>query len=117
MASQPLSYVTPEEYLARERLAETKSEYIDGGIVAMEGHSPAHSLIATNVAGELHNRLVGGDCLTFSSDLRVSVQWGKLITYPDVSVVCGEVLYVDDHRDTITNPRAVVEVLALHREL
>jgi Uma2 family endonuclease len=112
MASQPLSYVSPEEYLARERVAETKSEYIDGEIVAMAGGTPSHSLIATNVSSALWNRLAGGNCLAFNSDARVSVQSGKLITYPDVSVVCDEVQYVDDHRDTITNPRVVVEVLS-----
>ena len=48
----------------------------------------------------------------FNSDVRLSVRWGKLITYPDVSVVCGDVQYVDAERDTIVNPKLIVEVLS-----
>jgi Uma2 family endonuclease len=112
MASQPLSYVDAAEYLRRERLAETKHEYVDGDILDMAGGKPAHSLIAANVSGELRNRLRGTDCMAFNSDLRVCVQLGRLITYPDVSVVCGQPQYVDEERDTITNPRVIVEVLS-----
>jgi Uma2 family endonuclease len=112
MSSRPLSYVTPEEYLAQERIADVKHEYIDGAIVAMAGGSPAHSLIAANVGRGLGNRLTDSSCLVFSSDLRVSVKWGKLITYPDVSVVCGKPQYVDAERDTIVNPTLIVEVLS-----
>lgn len=61
---------------------------------------------------ELASGLRGSPCLVFNSDVRVSVQWGKLITYPDVGVVCGEILYVDDQRDTVVNPRLIVEVLS-----
>ncbi len=43
MVSQPQPYVTPAEYLALERRAETKSEYHDGTIVAMVGASRAHN--------------------------------------------------------------------------
>ena len=34
MSSQPTTYLTPEEYLAIERKAQSKSEYINGEIVA-----------------------------------------------------------------------------------
>ncbi|MCI0391239.1 MAG: Uma2 family endonuclease [Acidobacteria bacterium] len=45
-------YYTPEEYLAFERAAETKHEYLDGQIFAMAGGSPLHNQICfnTNVA-------------------------------------------------------------------
>ena len=36
---------TPEEYLALERKATLKSEYINGEILAMSGASNAHNLI------------------------------------------------------------------------
>lgn len=112
MSTLPHGYVSADEYLALERLSTIKHQYIDGEIIAMAGGSPAHSLIASNVLRALGNRLQGGPCLVFNSDLRVSVQRGNLITYPDVSVVCGPVLYIDDRRDTIANPRLIVEVLS-----
>ena len=36
-------FISPEEYLARERAAETKSEYLRSEIYAMSGGSPDHS--------------------------------------------------------------------------
>jgi Uma2 family endonuclease len=49
MATAGLTYYTPEEYLALERHAEFKSEYIDGRIVAMTGASATHNAIAGNI--------------------------------------------------------------------
>src|ERR1700694_5697214 len=112
MSSHSLSYVTPEEYLERERLAAEKSEYISGEIVAMAGGSPRHALIAANVIGIMHSQLRHGDCRIFDSDLRVCVRCGSLITYPDVTVVCGSPEYTDEKRDTVANPAVIVEVLS-----
>src|SRR5712691_6881897 len=112
MSSQPVTHVGPEEYLKRERATETKHEYIDGQIVAMAGGSPAHTLITANVARELGNLLSGSRCLVFSSDLRVTVRWDRLITYPDVTVVCRAPQYADEKRDTVVDPTFIVEVLS-----
>ena len=112
MSSQPVTYVSQEEYLERERIAETKHDYFDGEILDMAGGSLAHALIIMNVGGALRDRLKNSRCKAFSSDLRVCVKWGKLITYPDVTVACPPLEYADDKRDTITNPRLVVEVLS-----
>lgn len=35
-----------------------------------------------------------------------------LYTYPDVSAVCGERSFADDHNDTLLNPSLLVEVLS-----
>ena len=53
MSWQAKHHYTPEEYLALERQAETKSEYFAGEIYAMVGASPAHNLIVTNTVREL----------------------------------------------------------------
>jgi Uma2 family endonuclease len=42
-AAQDMSRVSPEDYLAIERAAETKSEYLGGYIVAMSGASRRHN--------------------------------------------------------------------------
>ena len=44
MSSLPTYYLTPEEYLAIERKAEYKSEYVDGVVYAMVGGSERHNL-------------------------------------------------------------------------
>ncbi len=45
---------TPDEYLAFERSAESKHEYLDGLIYAMPGSSPAHSTMCVNVSEGYH---------------------------------------------------------------
>ena len=52
MATPPKRYYTPEEYLALERQAARKSEYLDGQIYAMAGASAAHTLITANMVRE-----------------------------------------------------------------
>ena len=44
------TYLTSEEYLAFERKATTKHEYLNGQIVAMSGASFAHNFITANIA-------------------------------------------------------------------
>jgi len=73
--------VTPEEYLERERKAETKSEYRNGEIVAMAGASPVHTLIDTNVAAECH-RVLKSRQLGRGSP--------RIVYLPDVMAICGQ---------------------------
>ena len=112
MATVPEPFVTPEEYLAQERLAFEKSEYIDGRIYAMSGGSEYHSVIGTNITAILWPQLRGRNCRVHGSDLRISSARGRRFFYPDASVICGPSQYHDDHRDTITNPIVLVEVLS-----
>lgn len=108
---KPQEFYTVEEYLAFEREAETKHEYISGLIVAMAGASRAHNLITGNVAGEFRNQLKGQPCETYSNDMRVRTTLTDY-TYPDVVVVCGEPRFEDNEFDTLLNPTVVVEVLS-----
>lgn len=110
MATAALTHYTPDEYLALERLAEFKSEYLDGRIVAMTGATAAHNRIAGAVYAGLRSRLRGGACDTFISDMRVQIGGGRRYTYPDVVAVCGEPRFMDGALDTLTNPALIVEV-------
>lgn len=107
---QPL--VTPEEYLALERQADSKSEYYAGAIFAMAGASRRHNLIVGNVFASLHGQLRKRPCSVFPSDMRVKVSATGLYTYPDVSVVCGQPRFDDQYQDTLLNPTLIVEVLS-----
>lgn len=111
MATQPLTRVTPDEYLRFEREAETKHEFIDGDIVSMAGGSERHALVSANAITTLGSRLAGSGCRVYTSDLRVCVR-DRLFAYPDVTVVCGPRAFTDERRDTITNPTVLVEVLS-----
>lgn len=112
MAVQPKTYITPETYLDLERQADYKSEYLNGEIYAMGGASPRHVLIVTNVVAELRNQLKNRPCTVYSTDLRLRVSPKGLYTYPDVVVVCNTPQFSDPHRDTLTNPTVIVEVLS-----
>lgn len=116
MASNPKTCLTPNEYLASERKAEFKSEYIDGELVAMTGASRNHNLITINLAREITQQLKGKPCEAYASDMRVSIPGTGLYTYPDIVVVCGEPVFEDDYVDTLTNPLLVIEVLSASTE-
>jgi Uma2 family endonuclease len=112
MSSLPTYYLTPEEYLAVERKAEYKSEYVDGIMYAMAGGSERHNLIAANIIISIGIQLRNRPCRVYPSDLKVRVPNSKRFFYPDVSVVCGETGFADDERDVILNPVLIVEVLS-----
>lgn len=103
---------TPEEYLAQEEVAQTKSEFFRGEIFAMAGGTPQHNAIAANAVAELRQALRRFPCQTFGSDQRILVQENGLYTYPDVVVVCGRLQFAPNRKDTITNPVLIVEVLS-----
>jgi Uma2 family endonuclease len=109
--SHPRHY-TAEEYLALERQAPYKSEYVAGQIVAMSGASRAHSLITGNLFRVLSGQLLDRPCEAHASDLRVKVSARGLYTYPDIVVVCGDAQFEDAAVDTLLNPTLIVEVLS-----
>jgi Uma2 family endonuclease len=110
MASVSNYYLSPEEYLALERKAEFKSEYIDGVVYAIAGASTRHNLIVANIIITIGAQLKGRPGRVYPSDLKVRVPNPKRYFYPDVSVVCGEDEFADDEQDIILNPTLIVEV-------
>ncbi len=112
MTAQPRPYITEEAYLEQERRSSTKSEYYEGQIYAMTGAKEAHNLIASNILASMHRQLRHKPCRVYPSDMRVKVLRTGLNTYPDVVVVCGQPEFVDEKRDTLTNPTVIVEVLS-----
>jgi len=112
MSAVPGPFLTPQEYLARERQAETKSEYLRGEVFAMSGASREHNLIVGNISRELGEQLRDRQCEVYQSDMRVKVSPTGLYTYPDVTVVCGEPEFEDAEVDTLLNPKVLVEVLS-----
>lgn len=116
MSSQRKTLITPEEYLAAERTAETRSEYFAGKVFAMVGASKRHSLIAANIIRVLGNQLLDRPCNVYPSDMRVKVSATGKYTYPDVVVACEPERFDDAENDTLLNPVVIVEVLSASTE-
>ncbi len=102
---------TPEQYLALERRATVKSEYVNGHIFAMAGASRRHNQITFNIAVALGLQLKRRSCVAYTSDMRVKVAVTGLYTYPDVVVTCDKPVFEDVFVDTLLNPAVIIEVL------
>ena len=112
MSTAPKIYLSPTQYLAKERKADFKSQYYRGEMFAMAGASREHNLIVANLVGEIRNALKGRQCEVYPSDMRVKVTATGLYTYPDATVVCGDPEFEDKQFDTLTNPTVLFEVLS-----
>lgn len=107
-------FYTIQEYFALEKEKEEKYEYYNGYIHAMSGGTANHSLIATNLAGEIRQNLKNkkSSCKTVTSDLKVHLKTINNYVYPDVMVVCDKFQYAKNRKDAIENPVLVIEVLS-----
>ncbi len=104
MSTLTVTHVTPEEYLAAERLSQTRSEYLDGGVFPMTGGSLNHNQITLNLAFELKTQLRTRPCRVLGMDLKVRMPDSRKFFYPDLVVVCDEPQFHDNHKDVILNP-------------
>jgi Uma2 family endonuclease len=111
MSTQPVPFVSEEEYLRFDRSSEIRHEYVLGEIVPMTGATYEHGLIAINAGSALLSRLSNGPCAVVDSSVRVLLRRNSLFAYPDVTVVC-QPEFLDEKRDTVTNPKLMVEVLS-----
>ena len=105
-------FYTPEEYLAFEREAKTRHEYLDGQIHAMAGGSPPHNQICFNTTVAIGIQLRGTSCIGYTSDQKIRTDPMDLFSYPDLTIVCGKPLFHDQHKDVILNPTVIIEVLS-----
>ena len=109
MANQVVKqqFISEAEYLAGEKIAEIKHEYIDGEVFAMAGASASHNRISLNVARKFGNHLEGKPCQPYISDMKVKV--GTKYFYPDVLVDCSG---LNDDSHVTQSPTLIVEVLS-----
>lgn len=110
----PAPLPAPEAaYLAAERAAPTRSEYLAGQVLPLAPASAAHARLAQNVASLLRQQAQDhAGYLVLGSEMRLYVPEGPLYTYPDATLVCGPAqLLPDGHHDTLLNPTLLVKIV------
>jgi Uma2 family endonuclease len=103
---------TIAEYLRMEEASEEKHEYYLAEIFAMSGAGVDHNIITGNIFSEIKQRLKGKSCRPFNSDQRIHIPQNSLFTYPDISIVCGQIITLEDDNWNILNPTVIIEVLS-----
>lgn len=100
--------MTFEDYVAFERAAGVRHEFVRGVPRMMAGGTKRHERISLRAAMELGSRLRGSRCEAFGSNLRIKIPNGN-VRYADASVDCGRGTDLDL---AATEPVLVVEVLS-----
>ncbi len=78
----------------------------------MQGAKVVHNKISVNILSALAAGLKGKPCQPFNSDLRIHIPENTLFTYPDISVICGEVITLNNDEMNALNPSVIIEVLS-----
>ena len=100
------------EYLQMEKASLEKHEYYKGEIFAMAGAGARHNIISVNILVALGIFLKGKDCRPYGSDMRVHIPENSLFTYPDVSIICGDILSSPEDEDSTIQPTVIFEILS-----
>lgn len=104
--------LTPEEYLAIERAASTRSEFHHGNLHAMAGASRHHNRLFHNMSFLIQQQIKGGPCILQGPDMRVASANRRDYFYPDLVIVCHTPAYLDNTFDTLLNPEVIIEILS-----
>lgn len=104
--------ISIEEYLEMENASLEKHEYYKGEVFAMSGAKVPHVKITDNFLVQLKLKLKGKKCRPYGSDLRIHIPANTLFTYPDISIICGEVITLNNDEFNALNPTIIIEVLS-----
>jgi Uma2 family endonuclease len=106
---------TVADYVRIEEESElVKHEFDHGQIRAMSGGTIRHAALAGRLSYLLQVALGERPCAVYTSDLRIRT--GGLITYPDLSVGCGESRSDGEDPLALRNPIALVEITSTSSE-
>jgi Uma2 family endonuclease len=101
-----------EEYLQFEKESIDKHEYYLGEIFAMSGAGNKHVKIHSNLFIALGSLLKGKSCQPYGSDLRIHIPENSLFTYPDLAIICNELISSDIDEDSFIQPAIIFEILS-----
>ena len=110
--AQTQSWIGPEEYLAIERRATHRSEYLGGNMFAMAGANRQHNRISSNLVSGIDQHIKSRDCNVYANDMRVYVPSTGYFTYPDVVITCGHEEFLDTYNDILVNSLVIIEILS-----
>ena len=102
-----------QDYLAIERKTDTRHQFVDGEVFAMEGSTPLHAAVKVNLL--CSPRPEDGGWRTgrpFASDLKIRVLETGMASYADLTVVCGPLERDPEDPNAVTNPSLLAEVLS-----
>ena len=105
-------YYSIEEYLEMEDAATEKHEYYQGQIVERGIRNLQQNIISGNLLGSIGNQLKGKSYRPFGSDLRIHVEKNTLFAYPDLSIIYGELISLNNDDMNFLNPTVIFEVSA-----
>jgi Uma2 family endonuclease len=111
IAQKPIFYLSPEDYLAGERISPIKHEYRQGHVYAMTGAKNPHQIIASNLIRLLGNHLLDSPCLVLPPDVKVRLEAANCYYYPDVVVTCDS-RDTESTEDFILYPLLIIEILS-----
>lgn len=113
-AKQNNFYISPECYLAGERVSPIKHEYKQGKVYAMVGAKKPHVIIAGNLVTMLNMHLLDTNCIVLTSDIKVRIEAADCYYYPDIAVTCDRRDMADTNYndDFILYPSLIIEILS-----
>jgi Uma2 family endonuclease len=78
----------------------------------MSGAKVPHNIIATNLLVALTQKLKGKSCRPFNRGQRIQVEKNTLFSYPDISIICGDIITLNNDDYNVLNPSVIIEVLS-----
>jgi Uma2 family endonuclease len=98
-------------YLENEKVADLKSEYVNGRCLPMVEASRVHDQLCMRVARVVGAHLEGTDCRLFRPTVKAHVRIAndERFYYPDLQVACREMTEQPDYLD---GPKLILEVLS-----
>jgi len=103
--------ITVEAYLEGEKVATERHVFINGEVVAMTGATKMHNRLTRRLARLFDDRLAGGPCEAFSTDVKVRITTlnDDRFYYPDLHVECAP---LTPHEYYSERPVLILEVLS-----
>ena len=110
----PRHIISLEAYFAAEEKSLHKNEYHNGIVIKMAGALLSHNRLAQKAAKLIDNFIEDNDFnfIVSNSDTKIRIDYYDKVVYPDAVVICQEVAYFRNRKDTIINPILIVEVLS-----